>query len=425
MEVFGGADDPYGGGWDGISSVGGQTIGGGFEGSGEVDAGLADIMAAAANTPNTSTLTRQQTNAVPVDNSFWATAKNAFRTFMTPTFVNLLAPMVGNPPQYGINRTDLEGKLNYMNVDTDTYNWDLLAPPVPHNPHDRVMAEMTGTDVSRAPAIGQTSGGINYGPGWPMDENFYAGYGTNPFTGASAADPSDPYIRKRRGTEIAGMVGPQEVIMGWSDADALGVGESSQGMDANPAGGGLGADMSGNIFGRRGYVDEVSAILARMGLPAAGYGLNNTQQAAYQAGFNPYDPNQQSNPFSEYTDIQSGQLPNHRSRIGTMDANALPMAMGGYPQPAGQSGPYPMGGMPMGSQATGWNPGVGGSYNPSNSNGGLMSDGGGERPWWLENMGGGMRPDPININLGGNEEPLVNWPMPYTRPRRNTWESDL
>ena len=34
--------------------------------------------------------------------------------------------------------------------------------------------------------------------------------------------------------------------MGWSDADALGVGESSQGMDANAVGSGLGGGSSGS-----------------------------------------------------------------------------------------------------------------------------------------------------------------------------------
>ena len=100
-------------------------------------------------------------------------------------------------------------------------------------------------------------------------------------------------------------------------------GESSQGMDADPAGAGLGADMSGNIFGR-GIADEISAILARMGLPAAGYGLNRTQQQAYQAGFNPYDPSQQGNPFSEYTDTQWGQLPSNRDRMNTVDLTGGP-----------------------------------------------------------------------------------------------------
>ena len=211
---------------DGIDDGGFGEFGGGYAGSpvdasvsgfgadldgsygGEVSAGLADAMAAsvaAGNTHNTSALTRQQTTAVPVKDP-WAPAKEVFRTFVTPGYVTALASIVGNPPQYDMNWSDLKAALGHMNVDINTYNRDLLAPSVPHNPHDRVMVEMAGADVQRGPAIGQTSGGLNYGPGWPIDENFYPGYGTNPFTGASAADPSDPYIRRRRGTEIVGMI---------------------------------------------------------------------------------------------------------------------------------------------------------------------------------------------------------------------------
>jgi|ETNmetMinimDraft_18_1059904.scaffolds.fasta_scaffold28427_2 hypothetical protein len=57
--------------------------------------------------------------------------------------------------------------------------------------------------------------------------------------------------------------------MSWSDADALGVGESSQGMDADAVGSGLGADALGNIFGPN--VDSMRALAlerARLGLPA-------------------------------------------------------------------------------------------------------------------------------------------------------------
>jgi hypothetical protein len=44
------------------------------------------------------------------------------------------------------------------------------------------------------------------GPGMTMNEDFFPGYGTNPFSGDAMADPSDPYIRKKRGTEIAAMI---------------------------------------------------------------------------------------------------------------------------------------------------------------------------------------------------------------------------
>ena len=48
-----------------------------------------------------------------------------------------------------------------------------------------------------------------------------------------------------------------------------------------------------------------------------------------------------------------------------------------------------------------------------------MIDGGSERPWWLENTNNGMRPNPVNIDMAPKpNQPLVNWPMPYTRPKR-------
>jgi hypothetical protein len=119
----------------------------------------------------------------------------------------------------------------------------------------------------------------------------------------------------------------------------------------------------------------------------------------------------------------------------------------------------PMGGGVGGTPAGGYSfggmtPGVPTDANPGG--------GGGERPWWLENMGGGMRPKPkaggnhwagilggvggilagghgtpgsptfdLETKPVGSPQPLVNWPMPYTRPKRpnlaygnayNQWE---
>ena len=68
---------------------------------------------------------------------------------------------------------------------------------------------MAGSGAHMAPATAIENWGgqnVHVGPGYPMDENFYPGYGTNPFSGVAMADPSDPYIRRRRGTEIAGMI---------------------------------------------------------------------------------------------------------------------------------------------------------------------------------------------------------------------------
>ena len=59
--------------------------------------------------------------------------------------------------------------------------------------------------------------------------------------------------------------------MAWigSAADTLGVGESSQGMDAGPVGSGLGADALGRVFGPN-YVDkyDLANRRARLGMPA-------------------------------------------------------------------------------------------------------------------------------------------------------------
>ena len=60
--------------------------------------------------------------------------------------------------------------------------------------------------------------------------------------------------------------------MGWSDADALGVGESSQGMDADAVGSGIGGDAVGNFFDKN-YVDKyglrtLAQQRANLGLPA-------------------------------------------------------------------------------------------------------------------------------------------------------------
>jgi len=68
---------------------------------------------------------------------------------------------------------------------------------------------MAGSGAHMAPATAIENWGgqnVHVGPGYPMDENFYPGYGTNPFSGVAMSDPSDPYIRRRRGTEIAGMI---------------------------------------------------------------------------------------------------------------------------------------------------------------------------------------------------------------------------
>ena len=65
----------------------------------------------------------------------------------------------------------------------------------------------SGAHLGLATNIANIGGqNVHMGPDFMMNENNYPGYGVNPVTGEGFADPSDPYIRRRRGTEIAGMI---------------------------------------------------------------------------------------------------------------------------------------------------------------------------------------------------------------------------
>jgi hypothetical protein len=65
----------------------------------------------------------------------------------------------------------------------------------------------SGAHLGIASEIANIGGqNVYMGPGMTMNEDFFPGYGKNPFSGVAMADPGDPYIRRRRGTEIAGMI---------------------------------------------------------------------------------------------------------------------------------------------------------------------------------------------------------------------------
>ena len=74
---------------------------------------------------------------------------------------------------------------------------------------------MSGSGAHMAPATSiQNWGGqdVHVGPGYQMnmagiEDGFFPGYGVNPYSGVAMADPSDPYIRKNRGSEIVAMIG--------------------------------------------------------------------------------------------------------------------------------------------------------------------------------------------------------------------------
>ena len=224
MEVFGGADDPYGGGWEGVSSVGGQTIGGGFEGSGEVDPGLADIMAdsLAGNMRNASTLTQRQTTAVPTK-SFADVVKGYASNLMSSLNLSSMIPGVGigqgvgsllgmmglnqNPMSQNMHTDTLTGHLTDMGMTRDAYNATNMASNI-GNPHmDGMMSvPMSGSGARMGIATGRNPQGLNIGPGFQGSQDVMPGQGVNPFSGDAMADPSDPYIRKKRGAEIAAMI---------------------------------------------------------------------------------------------------------------------------------------------------------------------------------------------------------------------------
>jgi hypothetical protein len=68
----------------------------------------------------------------------------------------------------------------------------------------------SGAHLGIASEIANIGGqNVHMGPGMTMNEDFFPGYGVNPFSGVAMADPSDPYIRPnrvQRGGEIAGMI---------------------------------------------------------------------------------------------------------------------------------------------------------------------------------------------------------------------------
>ena len=65
----------------------------------------------------------------------------------------------------------------------------------------------SGAHLGIASNIANVGGqNVHMGPGMQMNEDFFPGYGENPFSGVAMADPGDPYIRKQRGSEIAAMI---------------------------------------------------------------------------------------------------------------------------------------------------------------------------------------------------------------------------
>jgi len=111
----------------------------------------------------------------------------------------LLGSQIGNPPNEMMTQEALNRGL------LDQYSSTSLATPMGHPHMDNMMSVPMsgfGAQLGIATARDQHTG-LNMGPGRPGEPG-----DVNRHSGIAYADPSDPYIRRRRGTEIAGMIGP-------------------------------------------------------------------------------------------------------------------------------------------------------------------------------------------------------------------------
>ena len=193
MEVFGGGgggypDDPYGGGWEGVSSVGGQTVGGGFEGG----ADQTFSYTAGISLPKQVVEQETYTNALKA-------VMNAVipGLGMMQNLGRLLGSQIGNVPNEMMSQEALNRGL------LDQYSSTSLATPMGHPHMDNMMSvPMSGFGAQQGIATARDPHtGLNMGPGRPGEPG-----DVNPWSGVPYADPGDPYIRPRRGTEIAGMI---------------------------------------------------------------------------------------------------------------------------------------------------------------------------------------------------------------------------
>ena len=153
------------------------------------------------------------------DNNIYANAVKSAMTAMVPglgmvqNLGRLLGSQIGNVPNEMMSQVTLDQGL----IDQFSPIGSSLATPMGH-PH-------TGGPMLGSPAFANESmmsvpmsgfgaqlgiatardphTGLNMGPGRPGEPG-----DVNPFSGVAYADPGDPYIRKKRGTEIAAMIGP-------------------------------------------------------------------------------------------------------------------------------------------------------------------------------------------------------------------------
>jgi hypothetical protein len=170
-------------------------------------------------------LSTAQTNAVPTMNvvpdkslpkqvtSFTDALKAAMSFSPTNMVMSLLANAVGNPPNEMMSQVTLDQGLRdqYSGLGTSLATdmghphtgGPMLGSPAFAN-ESMMSVPMSGFGAQLGIATARDPHtGLNMGPGRPGEPG-----DVNPFSGVAYADPGDPYIRKKRGTEIAGMIGP-------------------------------------------------------------------------------------------------------------------------------------------------------------------------------------------------------------------------
>ena len=227
MEVFGGGGgpgvgmgaDPFGGGWGDPTGqdFGGQVVGGGFTGTGEVSEGLAEVMAAAAASNRTDAVPTVTVRSNEPMSVVTQTIQDLTRFSAAKTLASFLAQLTDLTPTRSYMYDDPRatgGKYGNFNLPTPAFTTQGVKGYLEgknYGENNIVDVAMAGMGPGLAPATAiSTIGGrtVHEGPGFPMSEDFFPGYGTNPYSNDPMAEGGgDTYIRKPRGTEIAALIG--------------------------------------------------------------------------------------------------------------------------------------------------------------------------------------------------------------------------
>lgn len=159
---------------------------------------------------NTATLVGNMRNAANRVGSFLS---NLSPTMSIAKGIMSMVPEDMRAPTYGVmSLPGYQGLAENLGYDPNLAQAYGATTGVPYG-FDEAMQNVpvvgSGAHLGLATSIESIGGkNVHMGPGFMMDENNYPGYGVNPVTGVAMADPGDPYIRRRRGTEIAAMIGP-------------------------------------------------------------------------------------------------------------------------------------------------------------------------------------------------------------------------